>query len=546
MKSLVVFFLFILFPFLSFSQTKFWLEFKDKNIQGYEYQNHLSPRAVENRIKFNIPLYQFSDVPVSYAYLDSLKMVEIPVQAKSKWLNSVSVTLTKEQMERVKKFSFVKGIHTIDPNIKITSTSTDVKAKSYSFALGQMNINAFSEAQLTGKGVAVGVIDAGFYRAYSDKSLYHLMNEDKIKAQRDFINPERKDIVNEAATDSDSHGAMVVRMISGYDEKDKAQYGFAVNAELYLARTENGAREHRGEEDHWIEAMEWMDSLGIRLINTSLGYAINMDDPKENYKLEDMDGKTARISRAAQIAVDEKGIFLVVSAGNEGSNPNWTIVSAPADAEGVLSVGATKDKVWEKIGYSSIGPDFLPYMKPNVSCYSPNGTSFSAPTVAGFVACLMEKAPHLNNKELKKIIERSGHLYPYGNNYIGYGVPQADRALRLIEDSQFQYEHAEEKRVKDDSFVIKEKRKYLRSAVVFHKKNATQVVSQEVLKLEKDKKSKGEKYENLLDEKSQEKLEKKLSKAENKKKKVTISRPAGVERSTVYYNGNVIELIWEK
>jgi subtilisin family serine protease len=237
----------------------------------------------------------------------------------------------------------------------------------------------FGDDKISGTGVQVGVIDAGYYKASTDPFLMHIFNEGRIKAQRDFIDAQRKDLVDDAATDSDYHGRIVLDMICGYDQVKKTQTGMGVNADIYLARTENGAREYRGEEDNWVRALEWMDSMGVRLINTSLGYAIKMDDPNDNYKQEDMNGKTTTITKAAQIGVDEKGIFLVVSAGNEGDNDEWRIISAPADARGVLSVGATRDKVWDRIGYSSLGPDFLPYMKPNVSCYSPNGTSFSAP-----------------------------------------------------------------------------------------------------------------------------------------------------------------------
>ena len=128
--------------------------------------------------------------------------------------------------------------------------------------------------------------------------------------------------------------------------------------------------------------MEWIDSLGVRVINTSLGYAKGFSNPAENYEPTQMDGHTSVISKAAQIATEKKGILLVVSAGNEGDDTNWMLISTPADAEGVLAVGATNQKLWNKIGYSSIGPEFLPYLKPNVSCFSLYGTSLAAPSLA--------------------------------------------------------------------------------------------------------------------------------------------------------------------
>jgi hypothetical protein len=302
-------------------------------------------------------------------------------------------------------------------------------------------------------------------------------------------------------------------MICGFDTASSLQMGMAVNSKFYLARTENEAKEYRGEEDNWIMAMEWMDSLGVRLINTSLGYSINMDDPKDNYKKEEMNGKTARISKAAQIAYDEKGIFLVVSAGNEGSKTSsWKIISAPADAEGVLSVGAT-DVSWERIDYSSIGPDFLPYLKPNVSCFSLYGTSFSAPAVTGFVACMMERDSMLSNKELKAIIQKSGHLYPYGNNYLGYGVPQAGKAIKLIDDKSHEFGNYTEKLVGGKKFRLKFDEHISKEAILFHKKNKTIVLEQSSIPV--------------------------------KKGKIQVKRVPGATQTTVSVGVEVFEIIWQ-
>jgi subtilisin family serine protease len=259
----------------------------------------------------------------------------------------------------------------------------------------------------------------------------------------------------------------------------------ATNAKFYLARTDYSLREYRGEEDNWIAAMEWMDSLGVRLINTSLGYAKGFSDPRENYVPSQMDGKTSAITRAAQIASDKKGIMLIVSAGNEGDDKSWGIVSAPADAKGVLSVGATNGKLWNRIGYSSTGPEFLSYVKPNVSCFSLYGTSLSAPVITGFAACILQANPKLSNKELIDLIEKSAHLYPYGNNFVGYGVPLASRALALAKAPYLpsnsrlvtvKGKNCEIDVVSQDSLVA-----------VYRKKNNKDVLSQQVAKVQNGK-----------------------------------------------------------
>jgi hypothetical protein len=111
-------------------------------------------------------------------------------------------------------------------------------------------------------------------------------------------------------------------------------------------------------------------------------------------------------------------------------------VTVPADAPSVLTVGATQLKGPIRISYSSIGPDYTDFLKPDVSAYSPNGTSFSAPVVTGFMACLMEYAPELSNFELMEVIKKSSGIYPFGNNFIGYGIPSATEALNIIDESR--------------------------------------------------------------------------------------------------------------
>jgi subtilisin family serine protease len=502
----------ILFTFsnLSYSQQKYWLCFKDKDIRNYDFNNNLSKETIKNRVRFGLSLYQLTDVPLKEEYLQALQAKGIHISCRSKWLNAVSAFIPDEQLTEIKGMDFIENVIPIDRKILMAGNLINPTPEFFSIALKQMQAGMFLSDSITGKDISVGIIDAGFENATKDKYLLHVFEHQKVKAQRDFIEPGKTDLVNEAL---DYHGRVVMDMITGYDPKSKTQVGLAVNANLYLARTENGAREYRGEEDNWVQAMEWMDSLGVRLINTSLGYAIKMDDPKDNYKQEEMNGKTTTITKAAQIAVDEKGIFLVVSAGNEGDNDDWRIISAPADAQGVLSVGATRDKVWDRIGYSSIGPEFLSYMKPNVSCYSPNGTSFSAPAIAGFVACLMQMNPNLKNKELKDVIEKSGHLYPYGNNYLGYGVPLASRAEKLVKDPSYNFNNACEKKVKGKKTTVKFDKLLNSEAVLFHKKNELIVVEQTT---------------SLV-----------------KKGKLKMRWKAGVKRTTVSAGGKVFEVIWE-
>ncbi len=417
---------------------KYWILLKDKPNQGYDYRQHLSPAAIEKRQQLGIPLHQMTDIPLNKEYIQQLRKLGIKAIAQSKWLNAVSANLTATQIEQLQQLPFVKELILMKKGGKAQSLKPQQEQipTNYTYATSQLQPEAFQQYKLNAKGVRIGVIDAGFHGALKNRYLSHLFSNKQILEFRDFLNPDREksEYYTQAMTHSDWHGTRVLQLIAGQDSSSGQQFGFATEALFYLARTEDGSREFRGEEDRWVSALEWMDSLGVRIINTSLGYADNFDKKEENYSPKQMDGQTAIITKAANIAVKEKGLFLVASAGNEGSNSNWRVVSAPADSEDVIAVGAT-NKVGMRAGYSSYGPNFLPYTKPDVSCYAPDGTSFAAPIITGFVSCLIQQFPNKNQAALAEALKASSSLYPYGNLSVGYGLPQADRAIAILEGS---------------------------------------------------------------------------------------------------------------
>jgi subtilisin family serine protease len=458
---------------------KYWLYFSDKATQHYDYRQHLSPKTIQNRLTFGLPLVQYTDIPLTQAYLQDLARHGVVVVCQSKWLNAVTARLTPEQVEQLRGQPYVRAIVPMDGRVRVLSLARD--ASGYGSALDQIGANEFAKAGLNGEGIDIGVIDAGFLGAKDNAYLEHLFTEKRVLGTRDLLSPHKADFFSGRETSSDDHGNTVLQMITGHADR-KTQYGLATKANFYLARTDHGDREFRAEEDYWVASMEWMDSLGVRLINTSLGYANGFDDPKDNYLPTQMDGKTSVISQAAQIAHEQKGILLVVSAGNEGSESDWQVVSAPADAPGVVSVGALSSSGL-KAYYSSTGPESLPYLKPNVACavQVSAGTSFSAPVITGFAACLMQKNPQASSREIFQAIEKSGQLYPYGNNFIGYGAPRAAVALRLVAGDSTSLATGRELVRAREVHTIKLKPNKAAGGLAFHKKNATAVLAQEVL-----------------------------------------------------------------
>lgn len=484
MRAVKLLLLFLFFALNLSAQPKYWIYLKDKNVDD---KPAISEQTRINRNNEGLPEQQATDLPVKADYLQSLGKNGIQPIYPSRWLNAVSAALSPEQVRIAKSLGFVEQVIPMNSDFFITRTNRPAKKPELAPVMSQIQSSAFKNADLTGAGVTIGIIDAGFYGADSSASLRQVFNNKRILGIRDYVKPNQPGefLFSVAESYSDTHGTEVMAAISGLDADDDTQYGTAINAKFYLARTDYSLREWRGEEDNWIAAMEWMDSLGVRLINTSLGYARGFTDPKENYTPNQMDGKTSAIARAAQIASEQKGILIVVSAGNEGEVKNWRVISTPADAKGVLAIGATNMRLWNRIGYSSVGPESLPYLKPNVSCFSLMGTSLSAPVITGFAACLMQANPALSNKELMDIIEKSAHLYPYGNNYVGYGVPQATRALALVKAPYLPNNSSTVTLTGRSGSVSVTSDETL--VVVYHKKDKKNVISQDVARVQDGK-----------------------------------------------------------
>ena len=156
-----------------------------------------------------------------------------------------------------------------------------------------------------------------------------------IIAAYDFVNND-PNVGNEGDMGEGSHGTATLSIIGGF--KEGQLIGPAYGANFILAKTENTDSETPVEEDNWIAAVEWADSIGVDVTSTSLSY-LDYDSPYTSYTWQDMDGNTALITIAADLAAG-KGIVVVNSAGNSGLNTSHNTLGAPADGDSVFTIGA--------------------------------------------------------------------------------------------------------------------------------------------------------------------------------------------------------------
>ena len=440
-----------------FGQEKYWIQLNDSYCEGENCQE--------------------GDIPTELALLLKSNL-EIQLNYRSKWMPIISITLPADLKETILAFDFVEGLypqHRLAP-LKHGNSS----AKEYAFALEQIKARYLTDSlKLTGKSIKIGVIDGGFMKADAEPSLKYLVNNKQIIYFKDYLLNGNTDPFYGKLFASDDHGTEVLKMIAGMDSLTNIQYGLATGAAYYLARTDHGIRENRLEEDYWVAALEHFYEMGVKLVNTSLGYTDGFDKKRENHHPKEVNG-SSMITKAAQKAA-EKGMLLVISAGNDGSS-NWQVLSLPADAKDVLTVGSVRFDNWAKSYYSSIGPEKLAYVKPDVACFAANGTSFSAPVITGLAACIWEYDSTLSNMEVMSIIKSSSHLAENPNNYIGYGVPDGEQIMRLLQKKEIQ-PALQILNSRDAYYEIKIP-KGLEELVLFHKKDKLNVLAQEDIKLE--------------------------------------------------------------
>lgn len=451
MKKIMLLMVLLFTAGLCFAQEDAWVYFKDKPDSEFYLSNPsemLSQKALDRRTKQNIALDE-KDVPLHIAYVESIVASPgISVMAKSKWLNALHIRGTKEDILLLQTLEFVSYVEFADKSLNSTSrtsnqqqvvavkkeleTQTDFNYGTSANQIQMLNGHLLHQSNYTGTGMTIAVLDAGFPGVNDTQPFQRLRDNNLIKGGYDYVT--RSDNFYGGGT----HGTIVLSTMAGFVEGQLA--GTAPDAFYYLFRTEDSTSENPVEESYWVEAAEAADSLGVDVINTSLGY-FNYDDVRYSHSYEEMNGLTAFISRGANVAVS-RGMFCVVSAGNSGNtqNPN---IGVPADAVDVLTVGAV-DANENYVAFSSIGPSYDNRVKPDVMARgyqdtiatvqgdigAANGTSFSSPITAGLVACLWQALPDMTNAELRQLIKESSDRYNAPTHQYGYGVPDFNLALQ--------------------------------------------------------------------------------------------------------------------
>jgi len=432
-----------------------WVFFNDKgeNISNYftNPESVVSEKSLKRRAKVLEAgnLISNMDLPVNAEYIEKLMNLGFEVKQKSKWFNGVSGYATKSEIGLISQLSSVKSLDIVHKFNKDYSVEEEILNQSQnnsgyqpdgvnSFNYGssftqmnQINVPAVHDLGYTGQGITICSMDAGF-----DNLSHEVFSSMNIIAKWDFVDGDPD------VSQGGSHGTSTLSCVGGF--KEGQLIGPAFDADFILARTEDIFSETPVEEDNWIAALEWADSIGVDVTTTSLGY-LGYDPPFQGYTWEDMDGNTALITIAADLAVNI-GIIVVNSAGNGGSSSHNTL-GAPADGDSVISAGAVRND-GSRSSFSSVGPTVDGRIKPDLmamgsgvyvagsfsstSYGSSNGTSFSCPLLAGATALVLSVDPSLTPMEVLDLLRQTASQSSNPDNLMGWGIINTLDAVQLI------------------------------------------------------------------------------------------------------------------
>lgn len=407
-------------------------------------------------------LLSTDDLPVPPSYLDDITRSGGVVLRTSRWMNSAMIIADTPAYTRILQLPFVDSVVAVrarrrsaEPIMKQSSGSERQTSDSLTM-LGLCISERMGEAAtqnrsigldetlrlgFAGDGVLVGILDAGF-----DWRNHDALRSSRVVAERDFVFNDDSTFDQGTEDGAESHGTQVMSLIAG--GLDGSFVGGAPHATFVLAKTEDIRSEKHIEEDNFVAALEWMESLGVDVTNTSLSYT-TFDSPEQPHEYAELNGHTAFASRAVNKAV-RLGMICVLAAGNDGAKA-YRYVGVPAEADSAIAAAAV-DSNGIIARFSSRGIPNFGRLKPDLAAMGvanraanhrvPNeyvggqGTSYASPLVTAGVAVLLSARPDLRPWEVRQILYATASHAAAPDTAYGHGIVSLPRALDMLSESR--------------------------------------------------------------------------------------------------------------
>ncbi len=434
--------------------TPVWVLFSDHDLNGpadrsaalAAAQDRIGEAALARRSRAGAALADEFDLPVSRAYLEAVAR-HGELRHQSRWLNGVSVVVRLGDVASIASLPFVKEIRPVgqgrlaglgperapdgrilerfDPSLARPAPRRPATSYGPSFdQLNEIGVVQAHAAGYAGSRVILMMLDTGFRKDHQAvSSLLRIAEHDFVFGDGDTQNG-----VGDEPTQH-WHGTATWSACGGY--APGTLIGPAYRAGFILAKTEDIRSETVVEEDNYVAALEWGDSLGVEVTSASLIY-MGFDDGS-GWDWQELDGDTAPITRALDRAA-ARGILCVNAMGNSG--PAEGTLGEPADADSILAVGALD---WDNLiaDFSSRGPTVDGRIKPEVcargvetwcadangmdSYVGASGTSLATPLVGGACALLLEAHPEWSAQRARSALMMTADRSGQPNNDYGFG-----------------------------------------------------------------------------------------------------------------------------
>jgi hypothetical protein len=382
----------------------------------------------------------YYDLPVNEEYVSQLQPLVREIRVRSRWLNAISAYVAPENLSELAEFDFVERIAPVARYIRRPLPSEPLPelrkpTKSYQLDYGdsfgqldQIGIVELHERGLTGAGVRILVMDTGFKISHASLSSLD------IDTTWDFINGDADvEDSTEGTLAQQSHGTATLSVIGAFAPGELI--GGAYNATFLLAKTERTASDSEAEmadADDWVAGIEWGELQGADIASSSLGY-----DTRAGYTYDDLDGNTAAVTIAADLAA-ALGVIVVNSVGNGGRDSAVPTLIAPSDGDSVIAVGAVTN-AGGIVSFSSSGPTADGRVKPDVCAQGlsvqaadhggdfgrKSGTSFSCPLTSAAIALMLEAHPDWEYGRVYSALTATASQAGSPDTIYGYGIIDA-------------------------------------------------------------------------------------------------------------------------
>jgi hypothetical protein len=399
-----------------------------------------------------------NDRPIPATLLDRVRATGARIRFTSRWLRAVSVDADTRARRRLARLPGVIAVRPVGRLERAAAVSTPrpVRAAGGDAPPAQQQDSAYYGPNwhalrvlgvprthafgFTGVGIRIAILDTGF------EPRHDAFTGVQVFATRDFIGGDAivyTEPQDPPGVDQETHGTQVWSLVGG--RRPGFVVGPAHGAQFLLARVDAEPGDTEADEDRWVAALEWAESMGARIVLSAVVFRFDFTD-KPAYPLAVLDGNTTVTTSVADEAA-RRGVLVVVAVGNDG--PAAGTLSAPADADSVLSVGAV-----DALGGPAVfnaratarGPTADGRRKPEVSARAVQlqaasnvafssytaglaGTSYAAALVAGAAGAFLQAWPSLSPFAVRRALTLSGTHATNPDNAVGAGIPDLASAI---------------------------------------------------------------------------------------------------------------------